>query len=153
MNGSKKLSERIALLNICSKIIFNSEWSKKQFLKDLNKFYHKSSKLIVIHQSINQKKINLSKKQKIITFVGKLNSAKGYDIFGEAVNRILDKHKDWKAIVVGDEPREKIIFNHKNLKVLGFKNHIDVLKIFEKSSIAVACARWNEPFGRQFRSC
>ena len=51
MVGSKSVEDRINLLNVCSKIIFNSEWSKKQYLKDLKNFYHKSEKLIVIHQS------------------------------------------------------------------------------------------------------
>ena len=32
MNGSKSTYERVQLLNICSKIIFNSEWSKNRFL-------------------------------------------------------------------------------------------------------------------------
>ena len=84
----------------------------------------------------------------MITFVGKLNSAKGYDIFGEAIIKILNKYPLWKSLVIGDEPREKIIFNHKNLKNLGFQNHKKVLQTFKKSSIAVACSRWEEPFGR-----
>ena len=42
MIGSKTIKERINLLNVCSKIIFNSEWSKKQYLKDLKNFYHKN---------------------------------------------------------------------------------------------------------------
>ena len=37
---------------------------------------------------------------------------------------------------------------HKNADILGFLNHKKVLNIFEKSSIAVACSRWEEPFGR-----
>jgi glycosyltransferase involved in cell wall biosynthesis len=148
MIGSKSISERINLLNVCSKIIFNSEWSKKQYLKDLKNFYHKSEKLEVIHQSTNKTKIDLKKKENIITFVGKLNSAKGYDIFGDAIIRILNKYPDWKSIVIGDEPREKLFFNHKNLKNLGFQNHKTVLNIFNKTSIAVACSRWEEPFGR-----
>ena len=148
MNGSKSTYERLDLLSNCSKIIFNSEWSKKQFLKDLKTFYHKSKKLIVIHQSTNKVNINLKKKEKIITFVGKLNSAKGYDIFGKTIIKILDKYPKWKSLVIGDEPREKHIFNHKNLKVLGFQTHEKVLDIFTKSSIAVACSRWEEPFGR-----
>ena len=36
MNGSKTVSERINLLNLCSKIVFNSEWSKSRFLTKLN---------------------------------------------------------------------------------------------------------------------
>ena len=148
MLGSKTIKERVRLLNGCEKIIFNSEWSKKQFLTNLNNFYQKSEKLVVIHQSINKEKIDLKKKEKLITFVGKLNLAKGYDLFGSAIVKILDKHKDWKANVIGDEPREKLLFKHKNLNLLGFQNHTKVLNIFKKTSIAVACSRWNEPFGR-----
>ena len=148
MNGSKNKSERLNLLNICSKIIFNSEWSKKRFLKGLGKFYEKSTKLQVVHQSINREKVNLSKKEKLITFVGKLNSAKGYDLFTGAIVKILDKHKTWRAIVVGDESREKIIVKHKNLKELGFLDHKKVINIYKKTSIAVVCSRWEEPFGR-----
>ena len=44
--------------------------------------------------------------------------------------------------------KRKLIFDHKNLKVLGFQNHTKVLNIFKKTSIAVACSRWEEPFGR-----
>ncbi len=148
MNGSKTTFERLELLSSCSKIIFNSEWSKKQFLKDLKTFYHKSKKLIVIHQSTNKVNIDLKQKQNIITFVGKLNTAKGYDIFGNTILKILDKYPKWKSLVIGDEPREKHTFNHKNLRVLGFQNHKKVLNIFSKTSIAVACSRWEEPFGR-----
>ncbi len=148
MIGSKSENERINLLNTCSKIIFNSEWSKKQFLKDLKSFYHKSKKLEVIHQSINKTKVELNKKKNLITFVGKLNTAKGYDIFGKAILKILDKYPSWKSLVIGDEPREKIYFKHKNLKNMGFQNHKIVLETFKKSSIAVTCSRWEEPFGR-----
>ncbi len=148
MDGSSKTKERIFLIDICEKIVFNSEWSKKQFLKKLPQFYHKSKKLIVIHQSINQKKINFNNKKKIITFVGKLNSAKGFDLFSKAIVKILNEHPEWKAYVAGDEPRENIIVNHKNLINLGFQDHNKVLNLFEKSSIAVTCSRWQEPFGR-----
>ena len=38
--------------------------------------------------------------------------------------------------------------NHKNADILGFLNHNKVLNIFKQTSIAVACSRWEEPFGR-----
>ena len=148
MLGSRKVKERNFLIKYCEKIIFNSQWSKNRFLKDLENIYHKSDKLEVIHQSINKTPVDLQKKQKLITFVGKLNLAKGYDLFGVAVVKILNKHKNWKAVVIGDEPREKLNFKHKNLKILGFQEHSKVLNIFKKTSIAVACSRWDEPFGR-----
>ena len=148
MNGSKTVNERINLLNICSKIVFNSEWSKNRFLTNLEDIYVKSLKLTVIRQSADKQKVKLNKKEKIITFVGKLNRAKGYDIFGSSIIEILNEFKDWKAIVIGDEEREKLVFKHKRLHILGFKNHNEVIKIFKKTNISVVCSRWEEPFGR-----
>ena len=148
MIGSKSLSERKFLLKICFKIIFNSNWSKRRFLEGMKNDIVNSEKLIVVHQSSKKNNINLKNKKKIITFVGKLNSAKGYDIFGKAIVKILNKYTDWRGIVVGDEPRDKLEFHHKNLIKLGFIKHNQVLDIYKKTSIAVACSRWDEPFGR-----
>ncbi len=148
MNGSTSISERIFLLKNCFKIIFNSNWSKKRFLEGMKSDYINSEKLIVINQSAKKNKINLKQKKKIITFVGKLNKSKGYDLFGKAIIKILDKYKDWESFVVGDEPRDKLFYNHKRLNKLGFLKHKDVLKLYRKTSIAIVCSRWDEPFGR-----
>tara|TARA_B100001741_G_scaffold137412_1_gene113176 strand:+ start:292 stop:2406 length:2115 start_codon:yes stop_codon:yes gene_type:complete len=148
MSGSKTISDRKFLVNNCFKIIFNSSWSKKRFLEGLDASYESNEKLIVINQSAKKNLVDLKKKEKIITFVGKLNRSKGYDLFGAAIIKILNKYKDWSATVIGDEPRDKLIFNHKNLKKLGFINHNKVIKIYKKTSIAVVCSRWEEPFGR-----
>ncbi|MDA7565271.1 glycosyltransferase [Candidatus Pelagibacter sp.] len=149
MNGSKKINQRIDLLNDVHKIIFNSEWSKKRFFIGLpNDLGLLSQKTFVCHQSSSKIKIDFKKKEKIISFVGKLNQAKGYDLFGEAILKILNKYKDWSARVIGDEPREKLIYKHKNLKILGFKSNRFILNELKKISISVVCSRWEEPFGR-----
>ena len=148
MNGSKNISERIFLLKNCFKIIFNSNWSKRRFLEGMESDYVNSEKLIVIYQSAKKNNININKKKNIITFVGKLNRAKGYDIFGNTIIKILNKHKKWSSIVIGDEQRDKLNFTHKNLFKLGFLKHGKVLDIYKKTSIAVVCSRWEEPFGR-----
>ena len=148
MNGSKTVEERIYLINNIDKIIFNSNWSKKRFFIGLLNNELLSQKTSVCYQSSSKVKIDFNKKEKLISFVGKLNRAKGYDIFGDTIIKILNKHKDWKAKVFGDEPRERHFYKHKNLKVLGFKNNIYILKNLEKISISVVCSRWNEPFGR-----
>ena len=148
MIGSRSVNERLFLLEKCKIINFNSEWSKKQFLTDLPNIYVKSDKLKVIHQSTKKNTVNIEKKHKIISFVGKLNSAKGFDLFAKAIVKILNNFPEWKAYVAGDEPREKIVVKHKNLKLLGFQKHADIIKLFKKTSIAVACSRWEEPFGR-----
>ncbi len=148
MNGSISVKERYFILNKCNKIIFNSEWTKNRFFKDLDKFYLNSEKIEIIYQSTSKKKINLHKKEKIITFVGKLNKSKGYDLFGKAIIKILNEFKDWRSVVFGDEPREKINFYHERLINMGYQSNNNVLKTFNKSSIAVACSKWDEPFGR-----
>ncbi len=148
MNGSKTIEERNFLLKNTSKILFNSNWSKKRFLEGLQNKFVNSDKLIVIFQSAKKGHVNLKKKENLITFVGKLNKSKGYDLFGKAVIKILNSFKNWKACVIGDELRDKIFFNHKNLKIYGFLEHKKVLNIYKKTSIAVVCSRWDEPFGR-----
>ena len=148
MDGSKTIDDRKNLLKSCYKIIFNSNWSKR-FLEGLENKFVNSDKLVVFFQSAKKNRISILRdKKKWITFVGKLNTAKGYDIFAKAIKRVLEKFPDWQAKIIGDEKREKISLKHKNADVLGFQNHEEVLKIFKKTSIAVACSRWEEPFGR-----
>ena len=148
MNGSKTIADRIFILNLCKKIIFNSEWTKDRFFIGINKFYLNSEKIEVICQSTDKVSVNLKDKKKIIMFVGKLNKSKGYDLFCESIIKILNEFKDWKALVYGDEPREEIVFKHERLIHNGYQSNEKILKSFELSSIAVACSRWNEPFGR-----
>ena len=148
MNGSKSLSDRKFIINNVDKIIFNSKWSRNRFFLDLNEKELILNKSIICYQSTDKIPISFNNKKKIITFIGKLNKAKGFDIFGNTIIKILDKHKDWKAYVIGDEPREKMFFYHKNLINLGFKDNDYILNFLKKASISVICSRWDEPFGR-----
>ena len=90
----------------------------------------------------------IKEKKKQIVFTGKLNSSKGYDLFGKAVIKILDKFPDWKALIAGNEPREKYNFSHKNLKVYNWLPHQKILDLYSESSISVVPSKWEEPFGR-----
>jgi len=62
MSGSKTTIDRINLLKNSDKIIFNSNWSKKRFLTDLNNRGYED-KLITIYQSAPKTKINFNKKK------------------------------------------------------------------------------------------
>ena len=145
MNGSKTANERLNLLINLDKIVFVSKWVQNRFFIDLDKKL--SDKTEIVYPSIH--KINkLNKKDKKITFVGKLNTSKGYDIYKDAITKILDEFNDWKAYSIGDEDRKRPIITHQNHKELGFLKHKDVLKFLNKSEIAVVPSRWEEPFGR-----
>ena len=144
MKGSKNISERLFILKHTDKIIFVSEWVRKRFFLDLDKKL--ASKTEVIYPSVNKQ--SAIKKENIITFVGRLNYSKGYDIFSKAIVKILNKFPQWKALSIGDEVRRSIYIDHHNHKELGFLNHKKTLDILNKSEIAVVPSRWEEPFGR-----
>lgn len=145
IRGSKKIKERKNILNKCSNIIFVSKWVQKKFFEGLDS--KKSKKCSVIYPAIKRLD-KLPKKENIITFIGKLNKSKGYDLAGVAVVNILNKYKDWKAIFAGNEEREKYNFSHKNLKIYRWLSHGKILKLLKKSSICLVPSVWDEPFGR-----
>ena len=148
MTGSISIKDRLFLLNKLDKIIFNSSWSQKRFFINIDNEKLLSQKTSVCFQSTSKTNINFKNKKKIISFIGKLNSAKGYDLFGNAIVNILNEFKDWRAVVFGDEPRESIVFKHKNLFINGYTKHQKILNFLKKVSISVVSSRWQEPFGR-----
>ena len=63
MKGSITKSERLFLIKHLDKIIFNSIWTKNQFLNNLPLIYQKIDKLSIIYQSTKKKKIDIKKKK------------------------------------------------------------------------------------------
>jgi glycosyltransferase involved in cell wall biosynthesis len=145
LRGSRTKEERIFLLNNLDKVIFVSEWCKRIFFHDLN--IKNSNKAKVIYPGCTVLK-KLPKKEKIIVFAGKLNNAKGYYIFLEAIIKILKKHKKWNAIIIGDDPRKYNKAKHERLKYTGWISHANTLNIFKRSSIVTVPSLWAEPLGR-----
>ena len=145
MRGSTSIKERIFIAENCDYVYFVSNWVKEKFFEDLP--YKHRNNCEILYPAIKPLK-KFPKKERLIIFCGKLNSSKGYDIFGESIIKILNKYKDWKALAIGNEPREKFDFNHKNFKILDWIKHDEILKYYSKSSISVVPSSWLEPFGR-----
>jgi glycosyltransferase involved in cell wall biosynthesis len=149
LRGSRSVNEKINILQNCDKIIFVSSYVKKRFYYNINNLL--PTKGEIIYPSTNYYNHNFKKKlkkDKIIVFVGKLNSSKGYNLFGTAVINILNKYKDWRAIVAGNEKREAYNFHHERLKVFDWLSHKEIINIYKKSSISIVPSTWDEPFGR-----
>ena len=68
MTGSRSEKDRKTLLDQCTKIIFNSHWSRKRFLEDIEGLHINSEKMTVIYQSTSITKVNLKNKKKMDYF-------------------------------------------------------------------------------------
>tara|TARA_Y100000590_G_scaffold135543_1_gene155042 strand:- start:4156 stop:6261 length:2106 start_codon:yes stop_codon:yes gene_type:complete len=142
---SRTVKERLYIVNNCDQIYFVSKWVMNKFFEGLP-FQHKNN-CEILYPAIKKLK-KFPKKEKLIIFTGKLNTSKGYDIFGKATLKILKKFNDWNVYAIGNERREVHAFKHKNYKILNWLPHKEILNFYKKSSISVVCSRWQEPFGR-----
>jgi glycosyltransferase involved in cell wall biosynthesis len=145
LRGSKYVYQRIYLLKNLDKIIFLSEWIKRQFFKDLPVL--DSEKSLIIYPGSNLIK-KLPKKKNNIVFAGKLNQSKGYNIFVNVILEILKKNRSWSFDIVGDDPRYYEKINHPKIHYHGWLPYKKTMEIFEKSKIAVIPSTWDEPLGR-----
>jgi len=145
LRGLKTIEEKKNLIKSIDKIVFVSEWCRNRFFNNTNieKFINKSE---IIYPAIPN--IKPGKKEKKIIFVGKLNKAKGYDIFIKAITKFLKKNSDWKVIVAGNEPRKSYNFEHKNLIKFNWVSHKKILNLYKKTLISITPSYWEEPFGR-----
>ena len=147
MDGSKTIDDRKNLLKNCYKIIFNSNWSKKRFLEGLENKFVNSDKLVVFFQSAKRNNISILKNKKMDYICREAEYGKRLWRFCKTIKKIQtniligkQSNRRWKK-------RENNL-KHKNANILGFLRHDKVLGIFKQTSIAVACSRWEEPFGR-----
>ncbi len=145
LRSSSSIKERMFIAEKADQIYFVSKWVKNKFFEDLP--YKHRNNAEILYPAINPIKV-FPKKNKLIIFTGKLNSSKGFDIYCKAVIKILDKFKDWRALAIGNEPREKFNFKHDRLKILDWVTHDKILNYYKKSAISVVPSRWQEPFGR-----
>jgi len=145
LRGSKYAYQRMYLLKKCEKLIFVSEWTKRQFFKDLS--IKDTSKCSIIYPGSTFVK-KLPKKNNNIVFAGKLNKSKGYNIFIKTIKEILNKNKSWTCDIVGNDPRHYDKIHHPKIHYHGWLPYKKTMEIFEKSKIAVIPSTWDEPLGR-----
>ena len=145
MRGSSSTKERQYIAENTDQVYFVSKWVKDKFFEGLP--YKHRNNCEILYPAIKPLK-KFPSKQKLIIFSGKLNSSKGYDIYAKSIIKILNKYNDWKAVAIGNEPREKFNFKHKNFKVLDWIQHKSILNYYSNASISVVPSKWLEPFGR-----
>lgn len=149
LRGSKSVNEKMEILKRCDEVLFVSNYVKQRFYYNL--YNYLPFKGHIIYPATNYFNHNFKKrlkKKNIIIFVGKLNSSKGYNFFGKAVIDVLNKYKNWSAIVAGNEKRESYNFSHKRLKIFKWLSHKKIINFYKNTSISIVPSTWDEPFGR-----
>jgi glycosyltransferase involved in cell wall biosynthesis len=147
LRGSVRHVERENILKNCEKIIFISKWIKSRFFSKISSNIRNNYELIY-HGIFKKKNIDVSKKEKNILFVGKLNESKGYHIFCEVAKRFKKNNPDWNFIAIGNESRKRIFPEPKIVKEIGYLDNKNVLNFYEKSEVAIGNSVWDEPLGR-----
>lgn len=161
MEGSKSINERLYLLTNASKLFFNSDYIKKQFLEDLDVSNELINKCDTVYPSFDFTKygsFNQVKKSKSIIFVGRLVPDKGCLEFLTAFNEIKNECSDWQLIIVGPMTNKNNDYvkkvNHIRssldnfITFYNYQTHEEVLELFASSEIACLPSQWEEPFGR-----
>ncbi len=116
------------------------------------------NKLIVIENGYNEEVFDINSinnnRQKIILTVARINKMKGIDLLLRAVNKLFNKYKDWKLIIIGPIEDHKyftilnkyISINNLNVEFVGYLNQENLSKYYKKASIFVLPSR-SESFG------
>ena len=145
-------------LHHADKIITNSNMMKK----NITKFYNVAeNKIDVVHWGIEQDnndyKINyrspLSKKDKIVLFLGRITIQKGPDYFIEVAKKVSEKVPNVKFVMAGGGDMMQQCVNRSvelgigdKMIFAGWLNGIDVHKAFQMADIYVMPSV-SEPFG------
>ncbi len=145
------IKKRTQILEKCHTIFFVSNFLKKRFLEGIP--YDKSfkSKLNIIYNGVKPiKQTNFEKKKLNIVYIGELEKKKGFDIFFQSANKIVDQFPDWNVHIFGklNNKYKNLINKHDRIIFHNFKNHNLVQEFLKESSISVIPSVWDEPFGR-----
>ncbi|HEX4157844.1 MAG TPA: glycosyltransferase family 4 protein [Rhizomicrobium sp.] len=159
MDGSRSIAQRRKLLAQCDAIVCVSDFIRRCFLDGIDDpLAHRAT---VIHTGVHTPAAFPEGKEKTVAFVGRITPDKGALELVQALARLLPRHPDWTAEIIGarwfkaGEPPdsyEKEVAHAggecARIRLGGFRQHEDVIAALEKASIAVVPSKWDDPFPR-----
>jgi glycosyltransferase involved in cell wall biosynthesis len=158
MNGSRSVSDRRDLLTKAVAIVCVSDFIRRCFLDGIDNPL--SARVHVIHTGVPRAS-EFPAKQKRIVYVGRVVPEKGVLELVQALVRVLPRHPDWNAEIVGarwfgtgEKPSAyevsvaRTAASCDRIALGGFRPHDEVLDALRRASIAVVPSLWDDPFPR-----
>lgn len=160
MRNAKTSKERVRLLKQCAIVYCVSKFVRKRFLEGVEDLSLHKKVRVIYNITYPIKTVDLSAKQKIIIYVGRITKEKGVAELTEALVDVLPDFPDWKALIIG-APSNISIFDNSNRvlrkaveklpkQIVHFakKPYNETLNWFREAAISVVPSKWDEPFGR-----
>ena len=157
MRGAQTPKQRRALLARLGAVVTASGFLTRRFLDGVP---NPPKQPVMIPNSIDFSALPESEERAdLILFSGRVVPEKGVDGFVAACARALPQLPGWTAEIIGadrfradapDTPfvrRVRIAALAAGVRMLGYRDHPEVLAALSRASIAVVPSRWEEPFG------
>lgn len=153
-------NERIKILMQCDAIYCVSHFIKNKMIEGVEEQNLIEKVHVVYNTSTQSQTVDLSSKQKIIMYVGRLTEEKGIIEFSEAIRHILPDNPEWKALIIASSSKRSILDPSYRAVMTAVKalpeqiifharcKNETVQSWLKNSSIAVLPSKWDEPFGR-----
>lgn len=156
--GSRTLAERRTLVERLAGVFVISTFVYDRFIDGLS---GSTQNVKILRTGIEREIASPPVKDKSIVFVGRMNPIKGALELAEALARVLPRHPEWNAFLIGARwftggealtPYElkvrQAAESCSRITVTGFLKNSEVREYLRRASIAVVPSNWDEPFGR-----
>ena len=158
MDGSRSVDDRRRLLEQSDAIVCVSDFIRRCFLAGVD--HRLSRRMHVIHTGVPPAP-SFPAKDNSIVYVGRVVPEKGVLELVEALARILPRHPNWNAEIIGarwfgsgakattyEKSVARVASACNRIVLSGFKPHEGVLASLGRAAIAVVPSLWDDPFPR-----
>ncbi|PPQ29574.1 glycosyltransferase family 4 protein [Rhodopila globiformis] len=157
MREANTPAERAAMLRRLARVFTSSDYLRRRLLEDVPA---PEKPPLVLLNCLDLKEIPPPEpREKLILFAGRVVDNKAPDAFVAACAEALPHLPGWSATIIGadrfsyDSPDTAFVqmvraaAGPAGVRMLGYRDHPDVLGAMTRASIVVVPSRWPEPFG------